>query len=250
MLATHSLSASFHSSPPPIAKSCVLSSSRPALADSTNVYGRSDVCGAGCPKSFVYPTSSVRTGCSWSDIGSSNGSISTPLHSRHHHLSSTPSPFPVTYKAPPTVSISLSAACSQSIPKERFCGSGVQALEPDLPDVRSVVPFPSTPLDGDMDVEMLDGTCVPCPDGHVPSASQAPRKRRSAYSSVSYSQGSLGKDTKPKRPRKSKRQVAELCWLGVVHRSILRSIETRQSAGELDSSDRLLSGRRDFDAMD
>lgn len=249
MLATHSLSPSFHSSPS-TARHCVLSSSRPALADSTNINGRSDVFSAGCPKSFAYPTSSVRTGCGWSDIESSHGSISSPLHPRHHHLSSTPSPFPVTYKAPPTVSISLSAACSQSIPKERFCGSGVQGLEPDLPDVRSVVPFPSTPLDGDMDVEMLDGTCVTCRDGHVPSASQAPRKRRSAHSSVSYSQGSLGKDTKQKRPRKSKRQVAELWWLGVVHRSILRGIEARQSGGELDSSDRLLSGPRDFDAMD
>jgi hypothetical protein len=250
MLATHALSLSLCSSPTPTTRSCLLSSSRPALADSTNVNSRSNSCSPSFPKSFVYPTSSARTGCRWSDIESSTGSISTPFHSRHHHLSSAPSPFPVTCKAPPTVSISLSAACSQSIPGELFCGSGVQSSEPDLPDVRNVVPFPSAPLDGDMDVEMLDGTCIPCPDGHLPSAGQAPRKRRSAHSSVSSSQGSLRKDAKQKRPRKSKRQVAELWWLGVVHRSILRGIEARQSVGELDSSDRLLSGSHDLDAMD
>lgn len=250
MLATHTLSLSFYSSPTPTARPCLLSSSRSALADSTNVNSRSNACSPGFPKRFVYPTSSARTGCRWSDVESSTGSISTPFHSRHHHLSSTPSPFLVTCKAPPTVSISLSAACSQSIPGELVCDSGVQGLELDLPDVRNVVPFPSAPLDGNMDVEMLDGTCIPCPDGHLPSAGQAPRKRRSAHSSVSSSQGSLGKDAKQKRPRKSKRQVAELWWLGVVHRSIFRGIEARQSVGELDSSDRLLSGSHDFDAMD
>ena len=250
MLATHTLSLSLYSSPPPTARPCLLSSSRSALVDSTNANSRSNVCGPGFPKSFVYPTSSARTGCRRSDIESSTGSIPTPFHSRQHHLSSTSSPFLVTYKAPPTVSISLSAACSQSIPGELFCGAGLQGLEPDLPDVRNVVPFPGTPLDGDMDVEMLDGTCIPCPDGPLPSAGQTPRKRRSAHSSVSSSQGSLGKDAKTKRPRKSKRQVAELWWLGVVHRSILRGIEARQSVGELDSPDRLLSASRNFDAMD
>ncbi|KAN0073862.1 hypothetical protein V8E55_012116 [Tylopilus felleus] len=250
MLATPPLSLQLHSSPPSSARPYLLSSARPALADSTNVNPRSHACSPGYPKSFVYPTSSARTGCSWSDVESSTGSISSPSHSRHHYLSSTPSPFTVTSKAPPTVSISLSAACSQSIPGERSCGSGVQGLEPDLSDVRSVVPFPSTSLDGDMDVEMLDGTCVPCPDRHLPSAGQAPRKRRSAHSSISSSPGCFGKDANQKRPRKSKRQVAELWWLGVVHRSILRSIEARQSGGELDSLDTLLSGPRDFDALD
>lgn len=250
MLATHARSQSLHFSPTPASTPLLLSSPRPALADSTNVNSRSNVCSSGCEKGFVYPTSSVRTGSAWSDVESCTGSLSTSFHSRHHHLSSTPPPFPVAYKALPTVSISLSAACSRTITGERFCGSGAQGLEPDLPDVTSVVPFPSTPLDGCTDVEMFDGTCAPCSNSHLPSAGQAPRKRRSAHSSVSSSQGSLGKGAKQKRPRKSKRQVAELWWLGVIYQSILRSIEARQSVGELDSSDTILSGSRDFDAMD
>ncbi|KAG8217050.1 hypothetical protein J3R82DRAFT_5041 [Butyriboletus roseoflavus] len=249
MLATHTLSLSLHSSPP-TARPSLFSGSRPALADSTNVNSRSNACGPGYPKGSVYPTSSARTGCGWSDFESTTGYISTSCHSRQPHVSSAPSLFPVAQKAPPTVSISLSAACSQSILGERFCGSKVQGLEPDLPDVKSVVPFPITPLDSDTDVVMLDGTCVPCPDGHLPSAGQAPRKRRSAHSSVSSSQGSLGKNATQKRQRKSRRHVAELWGLGVVYRSILRAIEDRQSIGELDASDGLLSGLRDFDAMD
>lgn len=250
MLATHSLSLSLHSSPTPTTRPCSLLGSRPALADSTNVNSYSNVSSSGYPKSCVYPTSSARTSCGWNDFESSTGSISTPVHSRHHHLYTTLSPFPVTSKAPPTVSISLSAACSQSIPAEQLRGSRVQGLEPDLPDVRSVVPFPSTPLDGTMDVEMLDGTCAPCSDGHHPSAGRAPRKRHSAHSSVSSSPGGPGKDVKQKRPRKSKRQVAELWWLGVVHRSIQRGVEARQFIGTLDASDRSLSGLRELDAMD
>lgn len=245
MLATHTLSLSLHSSPPN-ARPSLLLSTRPALADSTNVNSHSNVCGPGFPKG----STSARIGCGWGDFEPSIGSISTSCHSRHHHLSSASSLFPVAHKAPPTVSISLSAACSQTISGERFCGSKVKGSELDLPDVRSVVPFPITPLDGDMDVEMIDGTCVPCPNRHLPSAGQAPRKRRSAHSSASSSPGSLGKDASQKRPRKSKRQVAELWWLGVVHRSILRGIEARQPIGELDASDRSLSGLRDIGAMD
>ncbi|KAH0830095.1 hypothetical protein J3R83DRAFT_1431 [Lanmaoa asiatica] len=246
MLATHAPLLPLHSSATPTAKPCLLSGSRSALADSTNVNSRSNVCGPGYPKTFVYPTSSARASCGWNDLEYSTGYIPTSCHSHNHPLSSTPSLFPVTCKAPPTVCISLSAACSQSIPGD----SRVHSLEPDLLDVRSVVPFPSTPSDGDMDVDMLDGTCVPCPNGHLPPASQAPRKRRSAHTSVSSPQGSLGKDTKLKRPRKSRRQVAELWWLSVIHRSILHGIKGRQSVGELDTSDRLSSGLRDFDAMD
>ncbi|KAF8437681.1 hypothetical protein L210DRAFT_3761890 [Boletus edulis BED1] len=250
MLATHALSLSLHSSPSPNARPSLFPGSRPPLADSTNVSSCTDVGISGCPKSLVYPTSVTRTVCSWSDVKSSTGSNSSPFHFRHHPLSSTPSPFPVTCKAPPTVSISLSAVCSQSIPGELIGGPEARGLEPDLPDVRSVVPFPSSPLDDDMDVEMFDGTCVPRSDGALQSVGHAPRKRRSAHSSVSSLPGGLGKDAKQKRPRKSKRQVTELWWLGVVHRSILRSIEARQSAGELDSSTKSLSGLRDLGAMD
>ena len=249
MLATHtlSLSLSLHSSPTPTTRPCSLSSARPALADSTNVNSQSNVCGSSYAKSCVFPTSSARTGCGWNDFESPTTSVSTLAQPRHHHSSSAPSPFPVTYKAPPTVSISLSAACSQSIPGERLRGARALCSEPDLPDVTSVVPFPTTPLDGDMDVIMLDGTFVPCSDSQLP---KTPRKRHSAQSSVSSSPGSVGKDVKQKRQRKSKRQVAELWWLGVVHRSILRGIEARESNGELDASDRLSSGPRNLDAMD
>ena len=242
MLAIQALSSPLHTRP------SLLSSSRQALADSTNVTTRPDVCGPGsiC---LVYPTSSVRTGCGWSDVESTSGSVSTSFHSRHHPSPSTPSRFPMAHKAPPTVSISFSAASSQNTSGKRSYGSRTQCMEPDLPDVKSVVPFPSSPLDGDMDVEMLDGTCVPCPDGHLPTPSHAPRKRRSAHSSIFSSQCSIGKDAKQKRPRKSKRQVTELWWLGVIHRSILRGIEARQSAGGLDP-DKYLSGAHNLDALD
>lgn len=246
MLATHTLSSSLHTSSPTTRPRPPLSS-RTALADSTNFKPHSTACSPVYPKSCVYPTSSARTGCGWNDP---TGFISAAPHSRHHHLSSAPPPFPVTSKAPPTVSISLSAAGSQSVPGERLCSSQVLGLEPDLPDVRSVVPFPSTSLDGDMDVDMFDGTRVPCSDGRFPPARLAPRKRHSAHSSISSLPGSIAKDMKQKRPRKSKRQVAELWWLGVVHRSILRGIEARQSVGALDASDRLVSGLRELDAMD
>lgn len=242
MLDTHSLLLPLHSSPSSITTPCPLSTSRTALADSTNVNSHTNVRPSGHPKSLVYPTSYARTTCGWNDFES--GSASTLLQPRHHHSSSTLSPFLVTYKAPPTVSISLSAACSQSILGERLCSSRAQGLEPDLPDVKSVIPFPSTPLNSEMDVDMFDGTT------YSPSAGLAPRKRHSAHSSVSSSPGNLGKEMKPKRQRKSKRQVAELCWLGVVHRSILLGIEARQSYGKLDAPDRLLSGLRDLDAMD
>ncbi|KAG9317958.1 hypothetical protein JVU11DRAFT_10 [Chiua virens] len=244
MLTTHNLALSLPSLPPPTQRTFLPSKSRAVLADSTNVKSHSNAYGPGYSKCSVYSTSSARTGCGLSNFEPSVGSILTSFHSRPHYVSSTSSPFLMTCKAPPTVSISLSAACSQNIPGKRIGGPRMQGVEPDLPDVRSVVPFPSTPFD--TDVDMLDGTCAPCPDGGLPPVGQAPRKRRSAHSSVSSSHGSLGKDVKQKRPRKSRRHVAELLWLGVVHRSILRAIEAHQP----DTSERSPPGQCELSAMD
>lgn len=226
---------------------CLLLSSCPALMDSTNINSCSNVCSSGHKKSFVYPTSSIQTGSAWSDVKLCSESLTPSFHSHHYHLSSMPSPFPVTYKALPTVSISLSAACLSGVKRDWFCGSGAQGLELDLLDMTSIVPFRSMLLDGCMDVEIFDGTYIPGPNSHSLSAFH---KHRSTHSSVSSSQDSLGKSTKQKHPRKSKQQIAELWWLGVIHQSILHSIEAHQSIRKLDSSDMLLSGPHNFDTMD
>ncbi|KAF9241406.1 hypothetical protein BU15DRAFT_73526 [Melanogaster broomeanus] len=265
MLATKTLSPSFHQSPTPMPSQCSTSIPRSALADSTNTKSRPGRCGtifahAQVQKRAVCPASSVRLNPGSNGPGYSTG---TPYYSRQRYLPCPPSPFPVAYKGPPTVSVSLSAACSQN--RERVLGARVPGLEPDLPEVTSVVPFPCTPLDGDGDVEMLDGSRVAVPAGcspfvvQAPSADQQPRKRRSAHSSISSSQSSHGKKdfseaahagTTRKRARKSRRQVVDLWWLGVVLRSISSGIAVRQSVREMDTSHRWMSAPDDLDAAD
>ncbi|KAF9228932.1 hypothetical protein BS17DRAFT_877442 [Gyrodon lividus] len=266
MLATKTPSPSFHQSPTPTAIPCL--NSRAVFADSTNTNSRPGRCGVvfahlKVPKRAVYLASSARTNPVSSGPGYSTGHTLRTYHSRHHHLPCTP--FPGAYKAPPTVSVSLSAACSQN--RHQVLGARVQGLELELPDVKSVVPFPCTSLDGDGDVEMLDGACLPFPAGcspfvaqapPVPTAAPLPRKRRSAYSSISSQSNHGNKDPKDvshaettrKRAKKSRRQIADLWWLGVVHRSIVCGIEARHSVGEPDASDRWLSEPHSFDAMD
>ncbi|KIJ12562.1 hypothetical protein PAXINDRAFT_14643 [Paxillus involutus ATCC 200175] len=264
MLATMTLPPLFHQSPTPTASPCL--NPRSVLVDSTNSrIGRSGVVFAHpkVPKRVVYLTSSARINTGSSGPRYSTGHTLTPIYSRHHHLPCTPSSFPVAYKAPPTVSVSLSAACSQN--RQRVLGARAQGLEQDLPDVKSVVPFPCTPLDGDGDVVMLDGIYVAFPGCSpflvqappAPSGAPLPRKRRSAHSSVSSSQSNHGnRDPRDgshsgrKRAKKSRRQVADLWWLGVVHRSITGGIEARQSMSESDASDVRMSGPHGFDAMD
>ncbi|KAG6328652.1 hypothetical protein ID866_10437 [Astraeus odoratus] len=241
------------------------STARVALHDSTNTGSRSRKRSIGhtspySTKRVALPTSSAR------------------LPQEFHTRCSRPSPrFPLAHKAPPTVSISLSAACS---------GIGFDANEPELPDVRNVVPFPCSPSDGDRDVEMLDGTpplpphsvqvpSIPCTERPTAAAPSLRRKRRSACSITSSSTATSstkdrsGKDPKDgavrKKARKSRQHLADMWWLGVMHRSILQGLcepapvpsscpagaGTCENHGEhlrvrrttIEAQDRLLAGR-------
>ncbi|KIM54886.1 hypothetical protein SCLCIDRAFT_1221591 [Scleroderma citrinum Foug A] len=202
---------------------CHTSATRTALHDSTNTSSRPGKRSIGCiqshsTKRVTFPTSSTR-------LPESN--------SRCCKFSASPPRFPVAYKAPPTVSISFSAACSQNR------GFGFEAGESELPDVRNFVPFPCSPLDGNEDVEMTDGTFSlrPSPDLSIPCLSPSlfslppvRRKRRSACSSgvPSSRKDRSSKDPKDgsarKRARKSKRHGGDMWWLGVIHRSILQGL--------------------------
>ncbi|KAI6140509.1 hypothetical protein BKA82DRAFT_4214082, partial [Pisolithus tinctorius] len=135
--------------------------------------------------------------------------------------------FPVARKAPPTVSISFSSASSQR------WESGLDAQDLELPDVRNVVPFPCAPLDGNGDIEMLDGTCLPSAPGLPAHSLSLPlplrRKRRSAYSVSAPTLPSNRKDRSDKdltdgsvrkRARRTRRQTTDIFWLSVIHRSI------------------------------
>ncbi|KAG2739504.1 hypothetical protein P692DRAFT_20841217 [Suillus brevipes Sb2] len=153
-------------------------------------------------------------------------------------------------KAPPT--LSLSAACASSSQSQ-----GLLPSPPDLPDVRSVIPFPSTSLADDvasvMDVNMFDGTTdsvdsqsfpsVPfssCNGTASPCSAQIRlRKRRSQAIATLSQPTSLRRDKKAKsrensrsgsadatvrkRSRKSWRQVADLSFLATMHRSLISS---------------------------
>lgn len=155
-------------------------------------------------------------------------------------------------KAPPT--LSLSAACASSSQSQ-----GLLPSPPDLPDARSVIPFPSTSLAladdvaSVMDVNMFDGTTdgvdsqsfpsVPfssCNGTPSPCSAQIRlRKRRSQAIATLSQPTSLRRDKKAKsrensrsgsadatvrkRSRKSWRQVADLSFLATMHRSLISS---------------------------
>ncbi|KAG1763398.1 hypothetical protein EDD22DRAFT_887386 [Suillus occidentalis] len=152
-------------------------------------------------------------------------------------------------KAPPT--LSLSAACASSSQSQ-----GLLPPLPDLLDVRSVIPFPSTSLvdvASVMDVNMFDGTTdsvdsqsfpsVPfssCNGTTSPCSAQIRlRKRRSQALATLSQPTSLRRDKKAKtrensrsgsadatvrkRSRKSWRQVADLTFLATMHRSLISS---------------------------
>lgn len=196
------------------------SNSRVALHDSTNTspcLGKRsiDQIQPYSARRVTFPTSSTRL------QGSS---------AHCYNLLGSPPRFSVAHKAPPTVSISFSSACSRHREK------GLDAQDPELPDVRNVVPFPCSPLDSNGDVEMLDGTYPPSKlSTHglsLPPLGPPPplrRKRRSAYSASAPASPSnrtdrSNKDSRDgsvrKRARKTKRQATDMIWLGVMHRSI------------------------------
>ena len=169
-------------------------------------------------KQVTFPTSSAR-------LHESNSQCCKFSASAPH--------FPVAYKALPTVSILFSTVCSQNQ------GFGFGAKEPELPDVHSFVLFLCSPLNGDEDFEMTDGTlCLhPSPDLSIPCLSPSPslqppvrRKRRSGCSSgVPLSRRDRSsKDPKDgsvrKRARKSKQHGGDMWWLGVIHRSIFQGL--------------------------
>lgn len=204
----------------PQPRACALShssSSRVALHDSTNTspcLGKRsiDQVQPYSTKRVTFPTSSARL----------QGSPS-----RCYGFSGSPPRFPVARKAPPTVSISFSSASSQR------WESGLDAQDLELPDVRNVVPFPCAPLDGNGDIEMLDGTCLPSAPGLPAHSLSLPlplrRKRRSAYSASAPTLPSNRKDRPDKdltdgsvrkRARRTRRQTTDIFWLSVIHRSI------------------------------
>lgn len=193
------------------------SNSRVALHDSTNTkpcLGKRSIdqiqpCST---RQVTFPTSSARL---------------QESSARRYNSSGSPPRFPVTRKAPATVSISLSSACS------RHRDRGLDAQDSEFPDVRNVVPFPCSPLDSNGDVEMLDGTYPPFKLSTLglssPPLGPPPpfrRKRRSAYSTSAPTSPSNRTDRSNKdgsvrkRARKTKRQATDVIWLGVMHRSI------------------------------
>ena len=167
----------------------------------------------------------------------SRPSASTKHYNPLFSLSSRPS------KAPPTISLSAT------------CASSSRALFPspsDLPDVRSVIPFPSSSADdvAIMDIAMLDGTIdstdplspplasfLPCNDNTSPCSAQTRLRKRRSQAIATLSSQPKGprrdKNTKSKenstspdavtrkRSRKSWRQVADLVFLATVHRSLV-----------------------------
>jgi hypothetical protein len=178
----------------------------------------------------------TRAGSVLTDSTNVHRRIRLSASTKHYNLlSSRPS------KAPPTLSIS--ATCVSSLLS--------QALLPSTPDVRSVIPFPSTfPADASItDIVMLDGTIdnmdplslppgsfSPCNGTTSPCSAQTRlRKRRSqAIATLSPPKGprrdkkakSKENNTSPdlatrKRSRKSWRQVADLMFLATVHRSLV-----------------------------
>lgn len=151
-------------------------------------------------------------------------------------------------KAPPT--LSLSATCASSSQSQ-----GLLPSPPDLPDVRSVIPFPSTSPADDVasviDVNMFDGTTDSVDSQSFPSAPfsssngtaspcsaqtrlrkrrcqaiatlcqpTSPRRDKKAKSRENSRSGSADA-TARKRSRKSWRQVADLMFLATVHRSLV-----------------------------
>jgi hypothetical protein len=178
-----------------------------------------------------------------------------PLASTKHYnplfsLSSRPS------KAPPT--LCLSSTCASSSPSRAPLPS-----PSDLPDVRSVIPFPSAFTADDAasmtDIVMLDGTLDSvdplsfppaslslCNDATSPYSAQTRlRKRRSqAIASLSQPKGprrdkkakSKESSTSPdaalrKRSRKSWRQVADLMFHASVHRSLVSCLWNTGACG-------------------
>lgn len=190
------------------------------------------------------------------------GSFLVDTTNVHRRIRSSPSTkhynplFPFTSrpcKAPPTVS--LSATCASSSQSQALLPS-----PPDLPDVRSVIPFPSTSPADDvasiMDVDMFDGTIDSVDPQSLPSApfsscndtaspcsaqtrlrkrrSQAiatlsqpkcPRRDKKAKSKENSRSGSADATVR-KRSRKSWRQVADLMFLATVHRSLASNCDT------------------------
>ncbi|KAH7890102.1 hypothetical protein F5I97DRAFT_1850136 [Phlebopus sp. FC_14] len=236
-MTTNSIPSLYHKTAPPTQSPC--SNARTVLTDSTNNPFRS--CGVGAaypqiPKKVIYPAPSARILAGPNVVNCPPPRILASSLRSHR----TPLPlFPVACKAPPTVSVSLSAASSRDRERPH------DVMEVDFPDVRNIVPFPCSAPGDQSDVEMLDGTYIPLAPDPCTSLDTTPvpaplgRKRRSACSSVSQSNPvKKDKDSKDgsqagsarKRARKSKRHVADLSWLEIVHRSIMCGIEIRQTA--------------------
>ncbi|KAG2066527.1 hypothetical protein BDR04DRAFT_1106610 [Suillus decipiens] len=190
------------------------------------------------------------------------GSVLVDATNLHRRIRSSPSTkhynplFPLSSrscKAPPT--LSLSATCASSSQSQALLPS-----PPDLPDVRSVIPFPSTlPADdiaSVIDVNMFDGTTDSVDAQSFPSAPFSPyngtaspcsaqirlRKRRSQAVATLSQPTSPRRDKKAKsressrsssadanvrkRSRKSWRQLADLMFLATVHRSLVSNCST------------------------
>ncbi|KAG1897404.1 uncharacterized protein F5891DRAFT_1113222 [Suillus fuscotomentosus] len=193
----------------------------------------------------------TRAGSVFADTTNLHRRIKSSPSTKHHNVLFPFSSRPC--KAPPT--LSLSATCASSSQSRALLPS-----PPDLPDVRSVIPFPSTSPADDvasvMDVQMFDGTTDSVDSQSFPSAlfsscngtaspcsaqtrlrkrrSQAiatlsqpssPRRDKKAKSRESSRSGSTDPVVR-KRSRKSWRQVADLMILATVHRSLVSNCST------------------------
>jgi len=186
----------------------------------------------------------TRTGPVLADTTNVHRRIRHPASTKHYNPLFSRSSRP--FKAPPTLSIS--ATCVSSSLTEALLPSC-----PSLPDVQSVIPFPSAPPADDVagitDIVMFDGTVdnvdslslppdsfSPCNDTASPCSAQTRlRKRRSqAIATLSQPKGSRRdkkakskeNSTSPdaatrKRSRKSWRQVADLMFMATVHGSLM-----------------------------
>lgn len=190
---------------------CRACSTRAVLHDAANTNLRTGKPSS--TKRVTFPTSSARSQVSDAQLQQ----LLTPRIS-------------IISKAPPTILMSSAAYLQDP-------GLDLKIRELEHLYIQDLVPFPWSPLDGDGDIEMLDGTrcprtfdmALPIPYP-LPSLFTPPplmRKRRSAGSVSSFAVPSSVRDkwkSVRKKLQKSMQHAEDMWWLGVIHRSILHAL--------------------------